>query len=64
MEEVEGNCERYDVSGNIVKSTSCGTFEAMGGNGIADLLDGEVRDLKLIAVGIQHLCVTLVEDHF
>ena len=64
MEEVEDGCEGYEVSGDIVKATSSGTFEAMGGDGVADLLDGEVRDLELVAIGIQHLSVTLVENDF
>ena len=61
MEEVEDGCEGYKVSSNIVKATSSGSFEAMSGDSIADLLDGEVRDLELVAISIQHLSVTLVK---
>lgn len=53
MEEVEGGSERSDVAGNVAETTKTGAFEAVLGNGFADLLDCEVGNLELVAVGIK-----------
>lgn len=50
VEEVEGGCQRNDIACNIVKASCGGAFEAVLRNGVAELLDGEVGQLELVAV--------------
>lgn len=35
-------------------------MEAVGGNGIANLLDSEVGDLELVTIGVKHLGTLLL----
>lgn len=51
--EVEGGGDADYVAGNVGKASGRGALKAAGGNGIADLLDGVVGDLELVAVGIE-----------
>ena len=61
VEEVERKSERADVASNVAQSTDSRALEAMSRNGIPDLLNGEVRHLKFVAVCIEHLSLAFVE---
>src|SRR4051794_6337291 len=54
VEDVEDGAEIQEIASNICKTTSPGSFEAMGRNSITNLFDGEVGDGKLVAICIQH----------
>lgn len=53
VEEVEGGCKRGNVASDIVQALSCGALEAVLWDGIADVLDGVIRDLERVAVRVQ-----------
>lgn len=53
MEDVEGGSERSNIAGDVGEATKTGTLEAVLGNSIAELLDGVVGDLELVAVGVE-----------
>ena len=55
VEEVEDGGENAHVTEDIVQAGGRGTVEAVSRDGITDLLDGEVGDLELVAIGVQHL---------
>lgn len=63
VEEVEGGCQRYDISSNVSKPSHSGAFEAMSWDGVSNLLDGKVGQLEFIAVGVQHLSLAVIENH-
>ena len=63
VEEVECGCERQDIPGYVAQATGSRTFEAMGGNGITDLFDGEVGDLEFVAISVQHLPIAFVKNY-
>ena len=55
VEEVEGRAQTRNVTEDIVETCGSGALVAVLGNGITDVLDGVVGDLKLIAVGVNEL---------
>src|SRR5699024_4795846 len=55
VKEVEDGCKGHHIRGHIGQASDSGTLEAMGWDGIPNLLDGEVRDLELVPVGVEHL---------
>lgn len=55
VEEVEDGGQDSHVTEDIVQASHGGAVEAVSGNGIANLLDGEVGDLELVTIGVQHL---------
>ena len=55
VEEVEDGCKHHHIPGHIRQTPDGGTLEAVGWDGIPNLLDGEVGDLELVAVGVEHL---------
>ena len=59
VEEVKDGAQNGKVTENIVQAGDGGPVEAVRGDGIANLLDGEIRDLELVAVGVNHLGVLL-----
>lgn len=60
VEEVESDRQRSDVSRNIVQALCRRPLKALGGNGIANLLDGEVGDLEVVAIAIKHLAISVL----
>lgn len=60
VEEVEGGGQRSDIASNVAEATQTGALEAVGGNGIAELLDGEIWEFKLVAVCVEQLAVRLL----
>lgn len=63
VEEVEDRGQNGHVPEDVVETGSRRTVEAVSGNSIADLLDGVVGNLELVAVGIQHLASLLLGCH-
>ena len=63
VEDVEGDGQRGKISGNISQSSSRRTLKTVCGNCIADLVDGIVWNLELVAIGIEHLPTTLLDIH-
>lgn len=61
MEQVEGEGQRPDITCYIAQAADGGAFEAMSGDGVPDLLDCEVWDLELVAIGVQQFPVHLVD---
>lgn len=60
VEEVEDGGQDSQVAEDIVQAGDGGAVEAVGGDGIADLLDGEIGDLELVAVRVKHLGADLI----
>lgn len=60
VEQVEGGGQRGNVASNVGEATSTGTLEAVLGDGIADVLDGVVRDLELVAVRVQQRAASVL----
>jgi hypothetical protein len=52
--DAEGGGKENNVAKDISVSLEGGTLEAVLGDGIVDFLDGEIRDLELVAVGVKH----------
>lgn len=63
VEEVEDGGQNEHVPEDIVQTGDSRAVEAVSGNGIANLLDGEVGDLELIAIGVDHLGVSGFRGH-
>lgn len=59
VEEVEGNRKLGDVASNITQTADGRALEAVLGNGRAQLANGIVGDLELVAVGVDELAVAL-----
>ena len=55
IEEGEDDSQIDDIASHITKPASSGSFIAVSRNRFTYLLDGEVGELKLIAVSIHHL---------
>lgn len=53
--DVEGDGEVDHVAGDIGQAAESGALVAVLGDGITDVLDGEVGDLELVAVGVDQL---------
>ena len=53
VKKIEGGCEKDDVAGDVVEASAGGTFKTVSRNGIADLLDGVVGKLELVAVSVE-----------
>lgn len=53
VEYVEGSGQRSEIAGDVAKTTNGGALKAVLGNGIADLLDRVVGNLKLVAIRVQ-----------
>jgi hypothetical protein len=58
VEDVEGHAQVDHVAEDMHHTPEAGTLEAVLGNGIPDVLDGEVGHLELVAVCVQQLSVT------
>lgn len=52
LEGIEVGGHQSKITGYITQGAEGGTLVAVSGNGIPNLLNGEVWDLKLISVGI------------
>lgn len=64
VEDVKGRGQVEDVTGDIRQTLDGGPLEAMLGDGIADILDGVIGDLELVAKGIDQLAgLDLVVAH-
>lgn len=59
VEDIEDGREPEDIPEDIIQAGESFALIAMGGNGITDLLDGIIRDLELVAIGVQHLAAGL-----
>ncbi len=55
VEEVEGGAEAGDVAEDVVEARGGGALVAVLGDGIADVLDGVVGHLELVAVCVDEL---------
>lgn len=55
VEEVEDSGQNGQVPEHIVQALSGRAMEAVGRDGIPNLLDGEVGKLELVPVGVEHL---------
>ena len=63
VENVEDGSQNGQVTEDIVQTGGGGTVEAVSGNSVADLLDRIIRDLELVAIGIEHLADLVVRTH-
>lgn len=63
VEDVEDGAEESHVPEDIVQTGSGGAVEAVGRDSITDLLDRVVRNLELVAIGIEHLATLLLRAH-
>ena len=54
MEEVEDGSQNGKVAGNVAEASRGRASVAVGRDSVADLLDGEVGELKGVAIGIDH----------
>lgn len=61
VEEVEREGEGSNVAGHIAQAPDGGAFEAMSGDRVPDLLDGEVWDLELVAIGVKQFPINLLD---
>jgi hypothetical protein len=52
--DAEGGSEEDNVAKDVSVSLEGGALEAVLGDGIVDVLDGEVGNLELVAVGVEH----------
>ena len=52
LEGIEVGGHQSQITGYVAQGAESGTLVAVSGNGIPNLLNGEVRDLKFISVGI------------
>lgn len=57
MEDIEGGGQADDVADDVRVSLEGGALEAVLGDGVADVLDGEVGHLELVAVGVDQAAV-------
>lgn len=60
VEHVEGRREEDHITGDVAQATNSRAFKAVLWNGIVDVLDGEVRDLKGVAVRVDEFADRLV----
>lgn len=60
VEHVEGSGERGEVAGDVAQTTHGRALEAVLGDGIAQLLNGVVGDLELVAVCVEELAGSLL----
>ena len=63
MEKVKDGSQDGHVTEDIIQTGGGRAVEAVSGNGIANLLHGVVRDLELVAIGIEHLAARLLRGH-
>lgn len=62
VEEVEGGGEAGHVSEDVGVALQGGALEAVLGDGIADVLDGEVGDGEVVAVRVGQTAIVLLGD--
>lgn len=55
VEEVEGASEESDVPSNVAQSSETRPLVAMLGNGVADVIDGVIWQLKFVAICVHKL---------
>lgn len=60
MEKGEDGGEEGDIAGNVRQTARPGTLEAVGRDGVADLLDSEVWQMELIPVCVDHTQVLVL----
>ncbi len=60
VEEGEDGGEKGDIAGHIRQTARPGTLQAMSRDGVTDLLDGEVWQMELISVCIDHTQVLVL----
>jgi hypothetical protein len=63
VEKVKDRGQDGHVTEDIVQTGGSGAVEAVSGDGIADLLDGIVGDLELVAICVEHLAGLLFRGH-
>lgn len=61
VENIEGGGQRRNVSGDVCKSTSSRALKTVCWDGIPDLLYGIIWHLELIAIGVEHLPVDILQ---
>ena len=59
VEEVESADKSDDVTGDVVEASGSRTLEAVLGDSIANIVDGVVGDLELLAISIEQLFLGL-----
>lgn len=52
--DAKGGSKKDNVAEDVSVSLESGALEAVLGDGIVDLLDGEVGNLELVAIGVKH----------
>lgn len=62
VEDVKRRGEAEQVAGDVQVALEGGPLEAVGGDGVADILDGEVRGLEGVAVGVEEDAEVLALD--
>lgn len=62
VEEVEGTGELDDVASHVRQTAKTRPLEAVGWDSIANLLDGVVWDLELIAIRVQQLSPLVLSE--
>lgn len=60
LKDIEDGGDDGDIPGHIGQTLDGRALEAVGRDSIPDLLDGVVGDLELIAIGVDHLALTLL----
>ena len=58
--DVEDGDYRSQIASQVRHADDGGALETVTGNRLTDLLNSEVGDLELIAVGIEELCLPLL----
>lgn len=59
--EDEGGSDADNVAGDVVETSGSRALEAVGGDGLTDLLDGVVGDLELVAVRVEQGTTLVLE---
>ena len=62
MEHRKGGGQHQEISADVVEPPGRGANETMGGDSVPELLDGEVGYFELVAVGVEHLSLTLLRQ--
>ena len=60
LKDIEDGGDDDDIPGHIGQTLDGGALEAVGRDSIPNLLNGVVGDLELVAIGVDHLALTLL----
>lgn len=60
LEDIEDGGEGDHIPDHIGQTSDGGALEAVSRDSITDLLDGVVGDLKLVAIGVDHLALAIL----